>query len=583
MIGLRESFRLKLLAALLGTVGLLLVITYGVVQSVTDQQVEVAADRASETAAGQFRELEEMQQQQVARVARPLTEGRRTLAALDAAVQAGDRSVLTDLAVYELDLAALTDVMVAFTDARGQAVLTLHDDEAMEGADPLRIEPLADALLAGGSAERRGYRVLGDRLYAVRMRLIQLAGRTIGTLTIGLPVEDANVESIGAALGIQVCVVVEGACVAGTPQARSSLSDALVSLAGIANAQRLDAAGEAWSVRSQQLVAGDPAQGIRVVAVPLAEITAPFRLITRALLLGGLLALSVATLLALILSRGLTRPVHALVAATGRVAAGDYETEVNIPSRDEIGRLAGAFNDMTRGLLLKEQYRSVLDKVVSRDVAEQLLGGSVELGGENRHVSVLFGDIRGFTTLTEGMEPQAVIALLNACMQRLSDAVDQEGGVVDKFVGDEIMAVFGAPVRQDDHAGRAVRAALRMREALTELNRDRSARGEPALGLGVGINSGDAVAGNMGSKNRLNYTVLGHMVNLASRLCTGAAAGEILLTRTTLLDAGPGFRVRPLGPRAYKGFSSEVDVFALQEEEAVSTDGDGDLAEPPVA
>jgi adenylate cyclase len=563
--GIRESFRAKLLTALLGTVGLLLVVTYAVVKSVTDQQVEVAADRASTTAARQFRELEDIQQRQVARVAGPLTQGIRIRAALDDAVDNGDPSVLADLAVDQLVIAGLDaeDVALAFTDPTGTPVLTLRHKATVQGADPLRVHDLASALLDEGDIERPGYRVLDGQLFAVRTRLIQEAGRPIGTLTVGLPVEDASVEGIGAALGVEVCVVVEGGCVAGTEQARGALNGQLVSLAGAAGAARIVSAEEAWSVRSQPLVAGDPAQGARVVAVPLSQVTAPFRRITSALLLGGAAALLLAIVISSALSRGLTRPVRALVAATGRVAAGDYETEVTVDSRDELGKLAGSFNDMTRGLLLKERYRSVLDKVVSRDVAEQLVEGSVELGGENRRVSVLFADIRGFTALTEGMEPQAVIGFLNSCMQRLSDAVDAEGGVVDKFIGDEIMAVFGAPAHQADHAARAVRAAARMQEALKELNRERQARGEPRLGLGVGINSGDAVAGNMGSKNRLNYTVLGTIVNLASRLCVSAGAGEILLTRSTLDEAGPGVRARSMGGRSFKGFSHEVEVFAL--------------------
>ncbi len=133
---------------------------------------------------------------------------------------------------------------------------------------------------------------------------------------------------------------------------------------------------------------------------------------------------------------------------------------------------------MTRGLLLRERYRSVLNKVVSQDVAEELMKGDVELGGENRLVTVLFADIRGFTTMTEGMEPQEVIGLLNECMEHLSEAIDAEGGVVDKFIGDEVMAVFGAPATQDDHARRAVSAALRMREDMAAFNAVRRVRGD---------------------------------------------------------------------------------------------------------
>jgi adenylate cyclase len=229
-----------------------------------------------------------------------------------------------------------------------------------------------------------------------------------------------------------------------------------------------------------------------------------------------------------------------------------------------MGTLADAFNDMTRGLLLRERYRSVLNKVVSQDVATELLKGDVELGGENRLVTVLFADIRGFTALTEGMEPQQVIGLLNECMECLSRAIDAEGGVVDKFIGDEVMAVFGAPVTQEDHARRAVAAALHMRAEMARLNQTRQGRGERPLGVGVGINSGIAVAGNMGSTNRLNYTVVGDAVNLASRLAGQARAGEILISEATLRLGGEGIHAPLLGGRALKGFSSEVQVYAVE-------------------
>jgi adenylate cyclase len=309
---------------------------------------------------------------------------------------------------------------------------------------------------------------------------------------------------------------------------------------------------------------GHPEEGQRIVAVALDEVLAPFDRIERALLFGGAGSLVLSTLLGAALSRSLTRPVRALVAATGRVAAGAYDTEVKVASRDEMGTLADAFNDMTRGLLLRERYRSVLNKVVSQDVATELMRGDVELGGENRLVTVLFADIRGFTAHTEGMEPQQVIGLLNECMEHLSRAIDAEGGVVDKFIGDEVMGVFGAPVTQDEHARRAVAAAVRMRAGMAEFNASRTSRGEVPLGVGVGINSGVAVAGNMGSSNRLNYTVVGDAVNLASRLAGQAKAGEILVSGATLRLAGAGVVAPPLGGRALKGFSTEVEVYAVE-------------------
>ena len=201
--------------------------------------------------------------------------------------------------------------------------------------------------------------------------------------------------------------------------------------------------------------------------------------------------------------------------------------------------------------------------MVSKDVAEELIEGGIELGGETRNVAVLFADIRGFTSLTEGMAPEEVITLINTCMEKMSEAVEAEGGVVDKYVGDELMAVFGAPVSRGDDAGRAVRAAIRIQEGLADLNKRCWAEGADAIGVGVGVNSGKAVAGNMGSSNRLNYTVLGEAVNLASRLCAIAPAGEVYISEATAGEVNSTLSVEPLGAHQLKGFSKDCHVFRV--------------------
>ena len=162
------------------------------------------------------------------------------------------------------------------------------------------------------------------------------------------------------------------------------------------------------------------------------------------------------------------------------------------------------------------------------------------------------------------MEPEAVISLLNDCMEKMSEAVEAEGGVVDKYVGDELMAVFGAPVSRGDDAGRAVRAAIRIQEGLAELNWQRRAEGADPIAVGVGINSGKAVAGNMGSSNRLNYTVLGEEVNLASRLCDIAPAGEVYMSAATAGEVKRTLSVEPIGVRQLKGFSKDFHVFRVK-------------------
>jgi len=567
---LRESFGAKLLAALLGTVGLLLIVTYTVVRTETSAQVEVVVDRTIRSADALFEQLNELQRQQATRLARPFTETVRAVALLRASLEAGDYDFLADQVDYELQLAGQSDVFLVFTDSDGRPVLSLVGGMRVISEDPTEVAPLAARAIAGEEGDVTAYRLVGEQLYHVTSFYLDLAGRPVGTITFGLPIQQSDVERIGRIGGFEACLQVEAACAVGTPGVEGELGAFMGAADEQAGAQRVSVGGREWSISAELLDPDDPTQWRRIVAVPLDEVLTPFDRIQRALLVGGGSALLLSALFGAALSRSLTSPVRALVTATGRVAKGDYSAEVKVDSHDEMGTLADAFNDMTRGLLLRERYRSVLNKVVSQDVAAELLKGDVELGGENRLVTILFADIRGFTALTEGMEPQRVIGLLNECMECLSREIDAEGGVVDKFIGDEVMAVFGAPVTQEDHARRAVDAALRMRHGMAQLNEARQSRGERPLGVGVGINSGVAVAGNMGSTNRLNYTVVGDAVNLASRLAGQARAGDILISEATRRLAGDGVRAQMLGGRALKGFSSEIQVYAVEGAEAGS-------------
>ena len=563
---IRRSFGAKLLAALVGTVGLLLAITLITVRSQTNRQVRLEEQRSVVRASQVFEQLNELQRAQADQLARPFTESRRATILLDEAIQTGDIEFLSGEAAFELMRSGLDEeALIVLTDDEGTPIMSMVGGETVPG-DPAGVEGLATALLQSDSLLTLGaYRVVDGRLYNLQAHYIELGFRPIGTLTFGLPVEGEDVNRIAAIGGVEACLAIDNVCVESSTGVDGPLMTAMMSALGSPDAVRTTIAGAEWSIQHQPLLAEAPGSGRRVVAVPLSEVRAPFDTIQLTLLLTGALALVLCGFVGLALSRQLTRPVRDLVTATGRVAKGDYETEVEVSSTDEMGTLADAFNDMTRGLLMREQYRSVLNKVVSEDVAEELMRGDVELGGENRMITVLFADIRGFTPMTVGMEPQEVIGLLNECMERLSRAVDAEGGVVDKYIGDEIMAVFGAPVAQDDHACRSIRAAIHMRDGIAEMNAERASRGEPALGVGIGIASGIAVAGNMGSAERMNYTVLGETVNLAARLTDQARAGEILISEQTEEWAVDGKLVAPsVGGRALKGFEKECLIYAVE-------------------
>jgi len=273
----------------------------------------------------------------------------------------------------------------------------------------------------------------------------------------------------------------------------------------------------------------------------------------------GAAALIGALVLALVLSHGLSVPLRELVGATREIRRGNLAVKVPVRSRDEVGQLAGSFNEMAEGLAQKERYRTVLNQVADERVARQLLSGEISLGGEVRQASVLFCDIRGFTALTEHMPPAEVIEMINEHMTALTRVVKEHNGVLDKFVGDLLMAIFGAPVSHPNDVLDAALCALglvRERERLDHTSRHK-------LKIGLGLATGKVVAGGMGSTDRFHYTVLGERVNLASRLCDSAGPGEILIDQTTHDSLAGRIVAEPVPALDLKGFAAPVQVFKL--------------------
>ena len=262
------------------------------------------------------------------------------------------------------------------------------------------------------------------------------------------------------------------------------------------------------------------------------------------------------------ISRQVTRPVLRLAEGVHNIQQGHYDQSVPVEQQDEIGELATAFNTMARGLLERDRVRNLLGKVVSPAVAEKLLATNIELGGEECEVTIVFSDIRNFTGLSEHRSPQDLLSILNLYLTRVSGVVEANGGVVDKYIGDAMMALFGAPLRHDDDPSRAIMAARQMGEALEDLNRSFEQQGLPQLEVGIGINTAVVVAGNMGSQARLNYTVIGDGVNLASRLesLTKEYGVPVIVSESTKGKAA-GFEFLELDRVRVKGKSEPVTIY----------------------
>ena len=270
-------------------------------------------------------------------------------------------------------------------------------------------------------------------------------------------------------------------------------------------------------------------------------------------------ALAGALVLSLLLAHGLSIPLRELVKGTREIRGGNLRYKVPVRSRDELGDLALSFNEMADGLAQKELYRTVLNMVADEKVAHALVNGQLALGGEVREVTVLFCDIRGFTALTENMPPEEVIEMLNEHMTVLARVVKANNGVLDKFVGDLLMAIFGAPIHHELDARNAALCALQLVQERERLN----VTSRHKMQVGVGVATGNVVAGCMGSVDHLNYTVLGERVNLASRLCAQASAGQVVIDQTTKDKLGEQARTNPLPALNLKGFTENIMAYEL--------------------
>ncbi len=275
-------------------------------------------------------------------------------------------------------------------------------------------------------------------------------------------------------------------------------------------------------------------------------------------------ALAVAVLGAGVLGAQVSRPVGRLAAALEQVGRGNLQP-VAVSSSDEVGLLARSFNEMVRALKERERLRGTLARYVSDDVAARILAekSDLDLPGEQRQVTVLFLDIRGFSALSERLTPRELVAMLNEYFAVIVEVIFKHHGTLNKFIGDAVMAIYGAPQSIDEPEMRAVRTAVEIAQQLATLSRQRQAEGRPVFSVGIGINSGQAVAGNIGSERRMEYTVIGDEVNLAQRLEAGAREGEILISQSTFDKVKERVDARPREPMTVKGKSMPVQVYEV--------------------
>jgi len=291
----------------------------------------------------------------------------------------------------------------------------------------------------------------------------------------------------------------------------------------------------------------------------------------KTMLLAGIFALG-ALLLGLIVGKQISSPIRRMSKIAKAIAQGDFSKRIALKRNDEVGALATSFNQMSTSLQGYEQelveeteIRTNLSRFLSRELVDQIVSKrqEINLGGNRARVVIVFADVVAFTPLAEKHEPEYVVGILNELFSVMTEIVFQHGGLVDKFIGDCMMAVFGLPEGQDDDVLRALRATEEIMQWLEagnakwfdDIGRD--------IALGIGIHYGDVVAGNIGSKQRMEYTVIGDTVNIAARLEGLAQARQVLTTQTVIDNVGQEFKYRSLGEHRLTGRDAPLELYEM--------------------
>jgi len=280
------------------------------------------------------------------------------------------------------------------------------------------------------------------------------------------------------------------------------------------------------------------------------------------------ITIGVSLILAVGLANRVSHPLTILRATVDEIGQGNFDARAVVRTKDEFGEVAAAVNRMAEGLKEREELKNAFARYVSQQVMDEILraGGRLDLIGSRRKVTVLFSDIRNFTTFAEKHQPEMVVGLLNEYFESMIDVIFRFKGTLDKFLGDGMMVLFGAPLEDEDQEANAVRTAIEMQRELRRLTA-KWGSSDLQIRIGIGIHTGQAIVGNIGSTKRMEYTAIGDTVNLASRLesATKQLQVPILISEATQEAVKDRFKVRSQGEIQVKGRGASVAVFSVED------------------
>jgi class 3 adenylate cyclase len=473
------------------------------------------------------------------------------------------------------DLPTVRDFLVSYQEAdRTTSLLIALDPQGkvIARTDTTDQSPVPDAQASWIKAalENRsatGILITNSGVYNAAIAPAEVGGTVFGFILVGSRIDQPYVELLRDVSKNEVAIVSDQVLGSTLPASQLPLrtsAEWLSALARPGDRHVTNINGENYIAQAiplgpggeWQLMAGN-LQPLTIIFQSRDKALEPYRRIQIGLIVLGLVVTLAGILGSALFARTVTAPIARLVEGTKAVAAGQFDFQLDVRSRDEIGDLAASFNSMMEGL----RERADMQKFVSQSTVEAIraraasaLGGSA---GERKLLTIFFSDMRGFTSMSEQMAPEDVVQVLNACLSLQTEQIKKFKGDVDKFVGDCVVALF----TDEDSTLRAIRCAVHIHQAIEWYNQSSSL--EKPVGLGIGIVTGEVVLGSIGSHDRQDFTVIGSNVNLCARLCSLAESGETLIPEDTFELVRALVTADRLEPQQVKGFSQPVPVYRI--------------------
>ena len=486
------------------------------------------------------------------------------LPVLKAQISTKDPTTLKDYVLMRDESPAkLVEVdLFTLTNERGQVLFRL--DRPEKYGDTLTMYPSIRSALNGNDPSSKDISIwlIDDRLYqTVTVPIYQ--NFLVGTLTLGKRLTQAEAFSLKHDTKSEITFIHGNRIVASTLSDiaqvdllrlyllnRTFIDSVLNSGTTYVHEGSLDGENFLCTYSSASKGSGS----VYVIAVSIDQALATFQKIENVILVVAIFALVLAIVGAFLLAQGITSPLRKLVHGTEQIRSGNYDFHLDVQSKDEIGMLAQSFNEMVLGL--KERF--LMSKFISSSTVRMIQRnvGKIHLGGERRNVTVFFSDIRGFTAYSERVEPEVVIEMLNLYLSTQAKIVTKYNGIIDKYVGDELIAIFEG----EDMVDQAVLCAIEIQKEILGFNQ----QGTKDINVGIGINTGMAVVGNVGSDERMDHTVLGNNMNLGARLCSTAQSGQIIISESSWrLLKSKEVKTHPLEIISVKGISRPIQTYEV--------------------